>query len=71
MTLIFTGRPGGVGPEAFELFGWEVEDAQGNLTSYLLLDRPIAVAILAATPFIAFGLWRRSARMRREVQTLT
>jgi putative tricarboxylic transport membrane protein len=60
-----------LGPLLEYAFGQTVTLAQGNLTGYLLFDRPIAVAILAVTPFITYGLWRRSARMRHEVQTLT
>jgi putative tricarboxylic transport membrane protein len=60
-----------LGPLLEYAFGQTVTLAQGNLTGYLLFDRPIAVAILAVTPFITYGLWRRSARLRHEVRTLT
>lgn len=45
MTLIFTGRLDGEGPEAFQLFGWEVIDAQGNITNIRLANREINVPL--------------------------
>jgi outer membrane lipoprotein-sorting protein len=38
LTLIFTGHPGGEGTQAFALKGWEVIDAQGNITNIRLAN---------------------------------
>jgi outer membrane lipoprotein-sorting protein len=38
LTLIFTGHPEGQGMQAFALLGWEVIDAQGNITNIRLAN---------------------------------
>ena len=55
-----------LGPILEYSFGQTITLAQGNLGEYLLLDRPIAVAILGLTPIVIWALWRRGARMRRQ-----
>lgn len=45
LTLIFTGYPGGEGESAFRLSGWEVIDAQGNVTYVRLTNSKINVPL--------------------------
>ena len=54
-----------LGPILEYSFGQTVTMSQGDLFGYILFDRPIAVAILVATPFVCYLLWRRSKRMRQ------
>lgn len=45
MTLIFRGRLDGKGADAFTLYGWEVIDAQGNITNIRLANREFNVPL--------------------------
>lgn len=45
MTLIFRGRLDGKGADAFTLYGWEVIDAQGNITNIRLANRQFNVPL--------------------------
>jgi putative tricarboxylic transport membrane protein len=53
-----------LGPILEYSFGQTVTMSQGDLIGYILFERPIAVAIIIATPFVCYLLWRRSRRMR-------
>jgi putative tricarboxylic transport membrane protein len=48
-------------------FGQTLVLAQGNLLEYIFLERPITAVIILATPVITYVMWRRSARLRREL----
>lgn len=55
-----------LGKEIEYSLGQTLTLAQGNLLGYIIFERPITVVILLATPAIAYLLWRRSRRLRRE-----
>jgi putative tricarboxylic transport membrane protein len=57
-----------LGKELEYSFGQTMVLAQGNLANYLFLERPITAAILLLTPVLTYVLWRRSVRLRREIE---
>jgi putative tricarboxylic transport membrane protein len=48
-------------------FGQTLILGQSGLLHFLFVDRPIALAILVATPILTFLMWRRSERLRRSL----
>ena len=56
-----------LGPILEYSFGQTITLSQGDLAGYILGDRPITVVVLALTPVIIYALWRKSARMRRNL----
>jgi putative tricarboxylic transport membrane protein len=49
-------------------FGQTVSLSQGRFVEYLTMTRPIALAILLATPLLVYLMWRRTAKLRRSYQ---
>jgi putative tricarboxylic transport membrane protein len=56
-----------LGKELEYAFGQTLVLAQGELMRYVFLERPITAVIVLATPVITYVMWRRSARLRREL----
>lgn len=56
-----------LGPILEYSFGQTVTLAQGNFLGYVILDRPITVAILIVTPLIIYALWRKRSRMQHDL----
>ena len=55
-----------LGPEIERAISQTLSLSKGDLIGYVAFERPITVVILLATPVVAWLLWRRSTRMRRE-----
>jgi putative tricarboxylic transport membrane protein len=55
-----------LGPEIERSVSQTISLSKGDIVGYILFDRPITVAILVLTPMIAWYLWRRSTKLRRE-----
>lgn len=49
-------------------FGQTVTLGQDHVAAYIATERPIALAILVATPVITYLVWRRSVRLRHAVE---
>jgi putative tricarboxylic transport membrane protein len=60
-----------LGPEIERALSQTISLSKGNLVGYILFDRPITVVILVLTPLIAWYLWRRSTKLRRESLAMT
>ena len=56
-----------LGPILEYSFGQTMVLSQGNLPYYIFVERPITAVIVLGTPVLTYLLWRRSARLRREV----
>jgi putative tricarboxylic transport membrane protein len=48
-------------------FGQTLILGESGMLHFLIFDRPIALAILVATPIFTFLMWRRSERLRRSL----
>ena len=59
-----------LGPEIERSVSQTLSLSQGDLFGYVLFERPITVVILVLTPVIAYSLWRRSMKLRRESQVM-
>jgi len=55
-----------LGPEIERALSQTLSLSKGNIAGYIIFERPITVVILMLTPIIAFYLWRRSTKLRRE-----
>jgi putative tricarboxylic transport membrane protein len=55
-----------LGPVFEYALGQTMSMSQGEFLSFIFVDRPIASAVLIATPVVTFLLWRRAAKLRRE-----
>jgi putative tricarboxylic transport membrane protein len=56
-----------LGPVLEYAFGQTVTLGQDNVAAYIATERPIALAILVATPLLTYLMWQRSLRLRRTV----
>ncbi|MEE3050116.1 MAG: tripartite tricarboxylate transporter permease [Pseudomonadota bacterium] len=56
-----------LGPILEYSFGQTVVLAQGNMLHYIFVERPITAVIVLGTPVLTYLMWRRSARLRREL----
>jgi putative tricarboxylic transport membrane protein len=54
-----------LGPILEYSLGQTVSMSQGEFVHFVLVERPIASFVIAATPVVAYLLWRRVARLRR------
>lgn len=57
-----------LGTELEYSFGQTLILAQGNLAQYIFVERPITAVIFLGTPVITYLMWRRSTRLRRQVE---
>jgi putative tricarboxylic transport membrane protein len=55
-----------LGPVFEYALGQTLSMAQGEFARFIFVDRPIASAVLVATPVVTYLLWRRAARLRHE-----
>lgn len=55
-----------LGPTIEYSFGQTLVLAQGELLHYVFVGRPITAAIVLVTPAVAYLMWRRVARLRRD-----
>ncbi len=55
-----------LGPTIEYSLGQSLILAQGNFLHYIFIERPITAGLLAMTPVIAYLMWRRVARLRRD-----
>jgi putative tricarboxylic transport membrane protein len=60
-----------LGPEIERAVSQTLSLSKGDVVGYILFERPITVAILVLTPILAWSLWRRSTRLRRENLKMT
>jgi len=60
-----------LGPEIERAISQTLSLSHGDVGGYILFERPITVVILVLTPLIAWSLWRRSTRLRRESLQMT
>jgi putative tricarboxylic transport membrane protein len=54
-----------LGPILEYSLGQTVSMSQGEFVHFVFVERPIASFVIAATPVVAYLLWRRVARLRR------
>ncbi len=54
-----------LGPTLEYSFGQTVTLAQGDLLTFVTLERPATAAILALTPLLTYLMWRRNNRLRQ------
>ncbi len=59
-----------LGPTIEYSLGQSLILAQGNFLHYIFIERPITAGILAMTPVIAYLMWRRVARLRRDSERI-
>jgi TctA family transporter len=55
-----------LGPEIERAVSQTLSLSKGDIAGYIIFERPITVVILVLTPIIAWYLWRRSTRLRRD-----
>jgi putative tricarboxylic transport membrane protein len=55
-----------LGPVLEYALGQTMSMSQGAFMTFIFVDRPIASAVLVATPVVTFLLWHRAAKLRRE-----
>ena len=60
-----------LGPEIERAVSQTLSLSKGDLAGYIIFERPITVVILILTPLIAWYLWRRSTKLRRESLAMT
>lgn len=59
-----------LGPELERAIGTTVDLAAGDLVGFMITERPIAVALLVATPFISWWLINRRRRLGQRLTSL-
>ncbi|MFT5180988.1 MAG: putative tricarboxylic transport membrane protein [Alphaproteobacteria bacterium] len=59
-----------LGPELERTVGQTVSMSHGNLFGFILIDRPITLGLLIATPILAWWMWRRAMAMQRTAASL-
>ena len=59
-----------LGPTIEYSLGQSLILAQGNFLHYIFIERPITAGLLAMTPVIAYVMWRRVARLRRDSERI-
>ena len=55
-----------LGPTIEYSLGQTLILAQGNILHYIFVERPITAGLLLITPVIAYLMWRRVGRLRRD-----
>lgn len=60
-----------LGPEIERALSQTMSLSKGNLGGYILFERPITLVILVLTPVLAWYLWRRSTKLRRDALRMT
>ena len=55
-----------LGPTIEYSLGQTLILAQGNFFNYIFVERPITAGLLLMTPVIAYLMWQRVARLRRD-----
>jgi putative tricarboxylic transport membrane protein len=60
-----------LGPEIERAISQTLSLSKGDVAGYIIFERPITLVILVLTPIIAWSLWRRSTRLRRESLGMT
>jgi putative tricarboxylic transport membrane protein len=60
-----------LGPEIERAVSQTLSLSKGDVAGYIIFERPITVVILVLTPIIAWYLWRRSTKLRRESVQMT
>ena len=55
-----------LGPTIEYSLGQTLILAQGNFLHYIFVERPITAGLLLMTPVVAYLMWRRVARLRRD-----
>jgi putative tricarboxylic transport membrane protein len=57
-----------LGPVIEYSIGQTMVLSQGNLPHYIFIERPITATIILITPVLAYMMWRRVTRIRREAR---
>ena len=55
-----------LGPTLEYTFGQTVTLSNGNILSFMFIERPFTAAILILIPFMTYLMWRRSNRLRQQ-----